>query len=115
MTFYRPILRCSFAVAIVCALPSLANASGVSHTLSALTVDCEALQSPQGFPLNGPWTFSSVLSPAEAIEPELIGDSKVSLNLPVSFADLSEHLELFGDCRSLVVASDTKRLCLSIA
>ena len=52
------------------------SASGVSHTLSALTVDCEALQSPQGFPLNGPWTFNPVLSPAEALEPEFIGDSK---------------------------------------
>ena len=41
--------------------------------------------------------FLTILSPAEALEPELIGDSKVSLNLPVSFAALRQHLELSSE------------------
>ena len=97
MTFYRPILRCYFALAFVCALPSLANASDTSQGLSALPVDCETLKSPQGLSLNGPWVFKSTLSPAEALEPELVGDSKVSLKLPVSFAALREHFELSSE------------------
>ena len=97
MTFYRPILRCCFAIAFVCALPSLANASDTSQGLSALSVACETLKSRQGLPLNGPWVFNNTLSPAEALEPELLGDSKVSLKLPVSFAALREHLELSSE------------------
>ena len=53
----------------------------LARTIRAVR-SCETLKSRQGLPLNGPWVFNNTLSPAEALEPELLGDSKVSLKLP---------------------------------